>query len=106
MIQRLRFLHNFFNDTQIIDFISSHFYMINQNKLLTLPKSIIYSIISNPKLIIESEDSLLDFINQVFTNTNDANTEDDKFNNIFLFYENIEFSQLTDTTFFCNLFHV
>ena len=66
MIERLRFFNGFFEDRQIIDFISSHFYKIESNKLMTLPKSILYSIISNPKLIINNEDSLLEFINQLF----------------------------------------
>ena len=96
MIERLKYFHTCFDDEQIIDFISSHFYKIDQNKLLTLPKSVLYSIISNSKLIIESENSLYQFINKLFLNTNSEKEklEKDKYNNIILFYENVEFSQL------------
>lgn len=101
MIERLKYFHSCFDDEQIIDFISSHFYKIDQNKLLTLPKSVLYSIISNSKLIIESENSLYQFINKLFLNINSEKEklEKDKYNNIILFYENVEFSQLDENIF-------
>ena len=78
---------DFFNCSNIIDFISSHFYSLDKNKIKKLPKTVIYSIISNQKLKLESEDSLLDFIQELFE-------DDDK--EIIDFYEQIELSQLSE----------
>lgn len=88
-----------FNYSSIIDNISSHFYSIEKKKLLKLPKSILYSIISNTNLKIQSEDSLLDFIEEIFTRRENENDEDDEYN-ITLFYETIEFYGLTENKFF------
>lgn len=52
-------LSNCFNYKSVINYIASHFYSIDENKIISLPLSIIYSIISNENLVIDSEDSLL-----------------------------------------------
>ena len=78
-----------FNYNNIIDFVSSHFYSIDKMKLKNLPKTIIYSIISNQNLKIKSEDSLFDFINELFEN------DEEKDFDIISFYEEIEFKNLS-----------
>lgn len=87
-----------FNYSSIIDKISSHFYSIDSFKLLKLPKSILYSIISNKNLKIKSEDSLLDFINRIFSNNTNEDNENDEYS-ISSFYELIEFYGLTENKF-------
>lgn len=80
-----------FNYSAIIDLISSHFYSIDKNKLKRLPKTVIYSIISNPNLQLDTEDSLFEFIDELFEN------KDDQY--LIMFYEKVEFSQLSETKF-------
>lgn len=87
---------NHFNFSNIIDFISSHFYSIDEEKLVRLPKSILYLIISNQQLKIESEDSLLNFIEIIFLEENDEKGEKLTIND---FYEFIEFSGLSESKF-------
>lgn len=84
-----------FDIQNIIDFISSHFYSIDQNKLIQIPKRILYSIISNEHLQIESEDSLFEFINKIFNDDNNDDTDLDIIN----FYEKLEFTQLSKEKF-------
>ena len=84
------------NNQEIVDFISSHFYSIEKTKLLKLPKSILYSIISNQHLKLKDEDSLLDFINQIFIGEKNSN---DDFLNIISFYELIELESLSEIKF-------
>lgn len=62
---------NEFNFTNIIDLISSQFYLIEEARLLKLPKRILYLIIENEKLKISNEDKLFDFIKSIFMNAND-----------------------------------
>lgn len=64
---------------------------------MKLPRSMQYSIISNPHLVIKSEDSLLDIINKIFESSNDNNIqkEDEEFDYI-TFLEQIEFPSLTE----------
>lgn len=101
-LQHLQVFHYFlgnsqhFNYSKIIDFIASHFYSIDENKLLYLPRSILHSIISNEHFKIKNEDSFLDFINRVFSIENDQ--EKDNFSKID-FYEKIEFLGLSDKKF-------
>ena len=84
---------NKLNLKDIVDQIASQFYKIDQKRLKNLPLQIVYDIISSEKLKLESEDSLLDFINELFS----EKVEDDE-NELKLidFYEHIEFSQLTE----------
>ena len=79
---------NKLNLKDIIDQIASQFYKIDQKRLKNLPLQIVYDIISSEKLKLESEDSLLDFINELFS----EKVEDDE-NELKLidFYEHIEF---------------
>ena len=56
----------FFEDQQFFECISGQFHSIDKSKLLNLPKRILYSIICNEHLKVESEDSLFDFINKFF----------------------------------------
>lgn len=77
----------------IIDFISSNFYQIEQEKLLNLSKSTILSIISNNHLLLNDEDSLFDFIEKLFPNNYE--NDSDEFNKTH-FYEQINFSELSE----------
>ena len=54
------------DNDQLIKFISSHFYSIDPQKLQGLPFPILYTILSDKELKLLSEDSLFDFINQLF----------------------------------------
>ncbi|KAK8896528.1 hypothetical protein M9Y10_014436 [Tritrichomonas musculus] len=65
------FKHLTFDDNQVFDLISANFDLIDESKLLKLPKSVLLTIISNPKLKIKSEDLLFDFINKLFANEKD-----------------------------------
>ena len=83
--------------TALIDVISSNFYQIDKNKLKSLSKPILYKIISNEHLKIESEDSLFEFINEILEGFDDENN-DEKLT-IFDFYEQIEFVGLSEEKF-------
>ena len=84
---------NLFNYSDIVKFISKHFYLIDKEKLFQLPKRVLYSIISNESLTIESEDSLFDFINQLFNNQEkEENPEID----FITFLEQIYFENLSE----------
>lgn len=91
-----------FSFSDIIDFVASRFYSIDQKELKKLPKSILYSIISSDHLTLESEDSLLDFIHQIFDNHDGENLK------ITEFYEKVEFCELTQNKFneFLNSFDI
>lgn len=93
LLYQTSYSQSIFNYTNIINFISSHFYLIDETKLIQLPISILYSIISNENLTIKSEDSLFDFIEKYF-NQNGEEKESDL--NIFSFYEEIEFTELSE----------
>lgn len=80
-----------FDLNYIIDFISSHFYSIDKSELKKLPVNILLLIISNDNLKLESEDSLFNFIKQLFE-------ESSNFESIQL-YEQIEFTQLSKNKF-------
>lgn len=85
-------------DDKIIEFISSHFYLIDQNKLILLPKNVLYSIINNDKLKIIDEDSLFEFIEKLFSNDHDDYNETNKISKL-IFYELIELPFLSETNF-------
>ena len=95
-IQLLMHLYQFSPSTQyynynnIIDYISGNFHLIDKSKLLPLPKSILFLIISNDKLKLYNEDSLFDFVQQIFE-TDENDSEFDK--NDFL--EKINFLRLS-----------
>lgn len=78
---------------KIIDFISSHFYLIEEKKLLKLRKNVLYLIISNDQLKLNNEDSLFDFIEKLFSK------EEYLYENKILFYEQIEMIYLSESKF-------
>ena len=82
----------FFNYSDTIDKIANYFYAADSKELKQLQKPVLYSIICNSNLQITSEDSLFDFINEIFTNEGE---NDD----IISFYEQIEFCNLSDENF-------
>lgn len=97
----LNSINNFsvsFHNEKIIEFLASHFYSIEKSKIISLPKSILYSIITNEKLKLENEDSLYEFIKEIFSQTTNEIKEESSFNEI-MFYEEIEFSSLSERKF-------
>ena len=93
----LKFLYQIYPDSNFIDccsiikWIASNFYSIDENKILSLPREIIHSIISNEYLVIESEDSLFEFIEKLFS---------EKDNIEFIsFLEHVEFERLSESKF-------
>ncbi|KAK8840841.1 hypothetical protein M9Y10_027668 [Tritrichomonas musculus] len=84
-----------FKYTEIIDCISRHFYSFTDEQLLQLSKPLLYTIISNENLKINSEDSLLDFIDKIFADQNEQEEKSD----ILSFYEKVNFLNLTDSKF-------
>lgn len=82
-----------FNNEQILEFISSHFYLIDELKLLKHSKSILYQIITNPKLKVKNEDKLFEFITELFSNGDDEdfNAKD--------FYEQMDITALSKEKF-------
>lgn len=84
----------YFNYYHIIDYIASHFYSIDKSKIYPLPKLIIYSIISNDNLKLENEDTLLDFIIEIFkTNHGEQDNQSLKIND---FLGKVNFLRLTE----------
>lgn len=69
-LERLEFYVNsksrYFNDNQLLSFIASHFYQLDQERLKNLPLPVIEMILFNSKLVVNDEDSLLSFINQLY----------------------------------------
>lgn len=110
-LEELKFFANFtslftdFNYSSAIDIIASNFYLIDHEKLLQLPKSIIYSIVSNDHLKLDDEDDLFDFINSIFSKNEEEEEEfvkaaqNDDDISITMFYEKIEFYMLTEWKF-------
>ena len=80
-----------FDFSGLLDYLSSNFYQIDEEKFLKLPRSIQYSIISNPKLQITTEDSFLDMINQIIEKEETTSEIDN-----FTFLEQIEFTGLSE----------
>lgn len=95
-----------FNSNSMIDIISSNFYSLDKSTLLNLSKPVLYSIISNDQLKLENEDSLLDFINQMFTI--ERNNDDSDGLTKTAFYELVDFSELSGNKFkeFINNFNL
>ncbi|KAK8883580.1 hypothetical protein M9Y10_042674 [Tritrichomonas musculus] len=86
---------NFFNYSSIIEFISKQFYLIDKEKLFQLSKGVLYSIICNEELRIESEDSLFDFIIQFFDIHKEDKKEEEE-NDLISFLEQIYFENLSE----------
>ena len=106
IIKELR-ICKFFSDniaeefySKMIGKIASQFEMIDYATLRQLPKSILYSIISNEQFKSIDEDSLVDFINQLFlipneVENNTAQKAKEQVDCITDFYEIIYFSYLS-----------
>lgn len=101
-LQQLQFFYycsrpfnHHFNYANAIEYLSGHFYSIDKEKLKQLPRSILLSIISSPQLRIENEDSLLDFVQEIF----DEKDKDDEDIGINEFYEQIDFLSLSEEKF-------
>lgn len=92
-----------FDYSNIINTIASQFYSINENKLLQLPKSILYRIITNDNLKLKNEDSLFSFIQKIFLKYSEEEEEDydDSEEKISMvsFYEAVEFLELSESKF-------
>lgn len=105
-LQHLQFFYSFsdssnrFNYTNIIDYLSNHLYLFKTSQLLSLPKSLLYKLISNPNLLVESEDSLLTLIQSLFTKSDHNSTfsEDTEYD-LLDFYELLEPTFLSDSKF-------
>ena len=86
------------NRSKSIEYIASNFYLIDSKKIIDLPRTVFYSILTNDKLTIESEDSLLDVIEE-FTNKEkrqkSINSSDDFLSDIY-FYEEVNFDFLSE----------
>lgn len=54
-------------NSEIINYISSHFHSIDKAKLLSLPVDILEKIILNENLKLQNEDQLVDFIDEIET---------------------------------------
>lgn len=76
----------------LIEYISSHFYLIDKKRLLQMSKKNLYLIVSNPQLRIKDESALFEFINELYLNAdleneNEMPTKSD-------FYEEVVISEL------------
>lgn len=89
-----------FNFSEVTDFLANNFYALNQDMLLQLPKSILYMIISNSHLKLDSEDSLLDFVLRIFQKESEdgkkANEGKGDELSIIEFYEKVDFAGLSE----------
>ena len=85
---------NILHCTDILRQISSHFYDIDKDELKTLGVGTVYSIISSDFLVVESEDSLFEFIEEII-NDNKEMSEEDKIS----FYEELEIRSLSENKF-------
>ena len=89
------------NRSKSIEYIASHLYSIDADKIIDLPKAVFYSILKNDKLTIDSEDWLLNLIdefiakeekNKIDCSSDDGLSEID-------FYEEVNFNFLSDEKF-------
>lgn len=89
-------------EDECIKFISNNFYKYDKTELLKLPKTILYLILSNEGLVIQSEDFLFDFINDIFA----SNTNEDPEIEISSFYELIDIYFLSQEIFILFINHL
>lgn len=89
-------ISNDFDFSSLINYISSNFYSLPEEKFLKLPLEMQYSIISNPHLQIASEDSLLDTVMQIINGIDDNSLKSQDEIEKVLFLEHIEFTSLSD----------
>lgn len=88
------FPNDYVNCDQIIERIAQNFFIIDENNLIKLPKTILFLIISNDKFRSKNEDSLFDLIIRKL----DSNDEDDSFDENQLL-EQIHFEYLSPNNF-------
>ncbi|KAK8839380.1 hypothetical protein M9Y10_032317 [Tritrichomonas musculus] len=93
ILDKITVKSNYFNYSDIVEFISKQFYLIEKEKLFQLSKRVLYSIICNECLRIESEDSLFDFIIQLFDNHKEEEKEE---NDLISFLEQVYFENLSE----------
>ena len=85
--------------------MARYFYSIDQDKLLQLPKSILYEIITNKNLKLRDEDMLIEFIQKVYStyseyfDDEDEEKDDEEKINIISFYEAVDFLSLSESKF-------
>lgn len=89
-------ISNDFDFSSLINYISSNFYSLPEEKFLKLPLEMQYSIISNPHLQIASEDSLLDTVMQIINGIDDNSLKSQDEIEKVLFLEHIEFTSLSE----------
>ena len=87
----------------LFDSISSNFSQINKEKIKTLPTKIVFKILSNDHLKIETEDSLFDFINEFFENKETESEETEEIDETtpqkVHFYELVDIKKLSEEKF-------
>ena len=66
---------------------------------MNLPKSVLFSIISNENLKTSNVDSLFDFINKIFSNTKDDRNDISDDLNLISFYEQLDIEKLSKDKF-------
>ena len=84
-----------FDFTSLLTFIASHFYKLNKEIFLNLPRKIQHQIISHPQLQIESEDSLFDIILEIIEKKDQQEKQEEEIDDV-LFFEQIEFRGLSE----------
>lgn len=80
-----------FDFAGVISFISNHFYLLDLDEFLKIPRRMQYLIISNPDLQINNEDSLLEVVIQII----ESDQKKDEIEDI-RFLEQIEFAGLSE----------
>lgn len=84
-----------FDISEVFDDIAKNFESVDKKSLLNLPKNVIYTIISNKNLVIDNEDSLFDFIVDMFEGDDCKDDDDDEYN-LLLFFEKVEMKNLSE----------
>lgn len=90
-----------FNDCNSIRCVAKNLYLVDEQKILKLPKAVFYSIITNDELTIKNEDSFFDLINE-FLDKKEEEEENDQTEGQLRkidFYEQIEFQFLSENKF-------
>lgn len=94
-----------FTNCNSVRCVASNLHSIDENKILQLPKTVFYSIISNEELTIENEDKLYDLIESFLFRHEGETDETDETDgsksemNKIDFYEQIEFQFLSEDKF-------
>lgn len=81
---------------ELFDSISTNFCNLDKEKLISLPTRVLYKVITNEHLKITSEDSLLDFINELFESKEKVENNE---LGLIEFYEQIDIKNLSEEKF-------